>query len=773
MRKIFLISILLYCVACLLAAKQIPVADYHVVPLPNQIALNYEKPFLLSGSIKIVYPKDNKKMQRNATFLANYLKDINGKTVVTTTKGGGKSIVLKVGLNASNQDAYTISVTSKQILINGASESGVFYGIQTLRKSLPEGEGTVSFPAVDIQDEPRFLYRGMHLDVSRHFYTVEEVKSYLDMLALHNVNNFHWHLTDDQGWRIEIKKYPLLTEIGSYRPETVVRYNTGTYDGIPHSGFYTQEQIKEVVAYAEERFINVIPEIDMPGHMMSALAAYPELGCTGGPYEVWRIWGVSEDVLCMGNDKTFTFIKDVLNEVMELFPSKYIHIGGDECPKNQWKECPKCQLRIRELGLIYDDLYTAEEQLQSYFISYAEKVVNEKGRKIIGWDEILDGGLASNATVMSWRGMVGGIEAAKLHHDVIMTPDQYVYFDYYQTQDIENEPFGPGGLVTVKTVYDWEPVPAFLNDEQKKYIIGAQANVWCEYISTLSHVQYMALPRMAALCEVQWTNPSKKNYDEFLKRLPRLLNLYSLYKYNFANHLLDIGDDYTVNTTDGTLDVHLTTLDDAQILYTLDGTTPTLYSLVFNDLLHINETCTLKALIFRDGDTSRLLTQPISFNLATLKPITSLKPLDIIYALKGINTLVDGLTGSLNYSNGRWVSFYGNDLEVVIDLQAVKPIQSVSLNTIVNSDDWIFDCREMVVEVSEDAVNYTGVASETYPAAERPQRKWNDINTHKLSFNAVKTRYVKVKATSEKFIPEWHVGRGHASFMFVDEISIE
>lgn len=540
MHKTFIVCVMLCLFSGMAAAKSGLRADYRVVPLPKQIVLNQGKPFRLDATVKIVYPEGNLTMRRNAVFLAGYLKDLTGKTFSTATKWDRKAIVLKLGGDSTNAEAYRIDVDAKQVTVSAATEQGVFYGIQTLRKALPVGIHQIALPAVTIQDAPRFGYRGMHLDVSRHFFTVDEVKTYIDMLALHNINNFHWHLTDDQGWRIEIKKYPRLTQVGSMRSETVIGHNSGTYDGIPYGGFYTQEQIKSVVAYAQERFINIVPEIDMPGHMLGALSAYPELGCTGGPYALWRQWGVSDQVLCAGNDQTLVFIKEVLTELMGLFPSKYIHIGGDECPKKAWKNCLKCQERIKALGLVSDVKHTAEERLQSFLISYAEQVVNSNGRKIIGWDEILEGGLAPNATVMSWRGMAGGVEAAKQRHDVIMTPNQYVYFDYYQTKDLTNEPLAIGGYNPIKNVYEWEPVPTSLSDTENKYIIGAQANLWTEYIPTFKQAQYMALPRMAALCEVQWSDSSRKNYPDFLKRLPNLIGLYELYRYTYSKHVWDV-----------------------------------------------------------------------------------------------------------------------------------------------------------------------------------------------------------------------------------------
>ena len=480
-------------------------ADYQIIPMPQEIVTASGNPFILKSSVKILYPEGNENMQRNAKFLADYLKTATGKDfVIEAGTEGENAIVLALGTESENPESYQLKVTGDGITITAPTEAGVFYGIQSLRKSLPVAIGAeIALPAVEIKDAPRFAYRGAHFDTSRHFFTVDEVKTYIDMMALHNMNRFHWHITEDQGWRLEIKKYPKLTEIGSKRTETVIGRNSGEYDGKPYGGFYTQEEAKEIVAYAAERYITVIPEIDLPGHMQAALAAYPELGCTGGPYEVWRQWGVSEDVLCAGNDQVLKFLEDVYAELIEIFPSEYIHVGGDECPKVRWEKCPKCQARIKALGLKSDDKHSKEERLQSFVINHIEKFLNDHGRQIIGWDEILEGGLAPNATVMSWRGERGGIEAAKQKHDVIMTPNTYLYFDYYQTKDTENEPLGIGGYLPLERVYSYEPMPTSLTPEEQKYIKGVQANLWTEYIPTFSHAQYMVLPRWAALCEIK------------------------------------------------------------------------------------------------------------------------------------------------------------------------------------------------------------------------------------------------------------------------------
>lgn len=748
-------------------------ANYQVIPMPQQVTTAQGTPFTLNNSVKILYPKGNEKMKRNAEFLAGYLKTATGKTFTVAAGTQGKNaIVLGLGAKSDQPESYQLKVNKDGVNITAPTEAGVFYGIQTLRKSIPltVGAASISLPAVEINDNPRFGYRGVHFDVSRHFFNVEEAKAYIDMMVLHNMNRLHWHLTDDQGWRIEIKKYPKLTEIGSKRSETVIGHNTGKYDGKPYGGFYTQAQAKEIVDYAAKRYITVVPEIDLPGHMQAALAAYPELGCTGGPYEVWKIWGVSDNVLCAGNDKTMKFIDDVMTEIMAIFPSKYIHVGGDECPKTQWEKCPKCQARIKELGLKGDDKHSKEERLQSYVINHAEKFLNSHGRQIIGWDEILEGGLAPNATVMSWRGEAGGIEAAKQHHDVIMTPNTYLYFDYYQTKDIKNEPMAIGGYVPIDRVYNYEPVPASLTPEQQKHIIGVQANHWSEYIPTFSQLQYMALPRWAALSEIQWTSPEKKNYAGFLKRLSQLIKWYDASGYNYAKHVFDVTAEYFPNPADGTLDIKLSTMDSAPIYYTLDGTTPTVASTLYDGVVKVKKNSIFKAVAIRPAGSSRVLTEDIVFSKSTTKPIVANQPVNKQYFFKGAPTLVDGLKGNGNYKTGRWIAFYKNDMDVTIDLQQPTEISSAEISTCVEKGDWVFDARGFSVEVSDDGTNFTQVASEEYPEMKESDR--NGLFQHKLTFTPVKTRYVKVIALSEKSIPAWHGGKGNAGFLFVDEITL-
>lgn len=761
--------------ALLCMSFQVPVkkAVYQVVPLPQSITLvKGQSPFLLSGNTIIRYAKGQPDLQKDAQFLASYIKEISGLNLKIKEGNAEGGINLLIDKKISNQEGYKLEVNSKTVNITGATGSGVFYGIQTLRKALPVGkESKILLPAVQINDYPRFAYRGAMLDVSRHFFPVDSVKQFIDMIALHNINRMHWHLSDDQGWRIEIKCRPELVNKGSKRTETVIGHNSGKYDGIPYSGYYTQEQVKGIVKYAAERNIIIIPEIDMPGHMQAALKGYPELGCTGGPYEVWTQWGISDNVLCAGNDKTLDFIDDVLGEIVQIFPSKYIHVGGDECPKSQWAKCPKCQARIKTLGIQADAKHTAEEKLQSYIISHAEKFLNSKGRQIIGWDEILEGGLAPNATVMSWRGESGGIEAAKQHHDVIMTPNTYLYFDYYQSKDVESEPMAIGGYLPIERVYSYEPMPASLTPDQQKYIKGVQANLWTEYIPTYSQVEYMELPRMAALSEVQWTNPECKNYQGFMSRMPKFVELYKVKNYHYAKHIFDVNAEYVPNVQTGMLEITLSTIDSSPIFYTLDGTTPTAKSTKYTSPIQINRNASFRAVAIRPEGSSSVVGEDIHISKASMKPITMLQPINKQYEYKGAPTLNDGLKGKFNYKTGRWIAFNRNDMEAVIDLQKEEEISKVAITTCVEKGDWVFDAKGLEVSVSDDGKTFRSVASESYPAMTEKDK--NQLYDHAVSFAPVKTRFVKVKAMSEQSIPQWHGGKGHPGFLFVDEITVD
>lgn len=749
-------------------------ADFNIIPRPQQVNVSNDAPFTLSTKTVISLGTNSQDMKRNANMLASYIEQATGIRPTVGKSKNGTAIVLTIDKTIANAEGYKLDADAKQIRIAGASAAGVFYGIQTLRKSLPLVNGKaskVSIPAVHIADAPRFAYRGTHLDVSRHFVTADSVRQFIDMLALHNINRFHWHLTDDQGWRIEIKKYPLLTQMGSKRAQTVIGHNSGKYDGKPYSGFYTQKQIRDIVKYAADRYITIVPEIDLPGHMQAALAAYPDMGCTGGPYEVWQKWGVSDNVLCAGNDKTLTFIDNVLKEITQLFPSKYIHVGGDECPKTQWQKCPKCQARIKALNLEAKDGHSAEERLQSYIITHASNYLKSLGRNTIGWDEILEGGLAEGATVMSWRGESGGIAAAKQHHDVVMTPNSYLYFDYYQSLDKANEPLAIGGYLPLETVYSYEPMPKELTADEARHIIGVQANIWTEYMPTFKQMQYMALPRLAALSEVQWSQPALKDYNSFTNRLTEFTHLYDRLGYNYAKHLYNVAIHVDSDNKWREILIHMTTAGNAEIRYTLDGTEPTANSTLYTGAIVLQKSAKIRAAAFRDGKRSSVTSQDISFNKATACPVELLQPTHKNYTYKGGATLTDGLLGDKGFGTGRWLGFSGNDLEAIIDLKQNTDVSSVSLNTCVDKGSWIFDARNIEVSVSADGKSFTKVASKPLPALE--EQTPDNIYTYELTFPQTTTRYVKVTATSEHNIPEWHGGKGKPAFLFVDEISVK
>jgi len=528
---------------CLLVFLPVSVhaVDYHVVPEPQSIQQQKGNPFQLADFVQIIAPDS---LMSEATFLQTYIRDLTGlqlsiaqkyeKTSVKDRKRRHVTgcIALSVSPTITHPEGYQLTVKANEVTIVGGSPAGVFYGIQTLRKALADTPvascAPVSLPQVVINDAPRFSWRGMHLDCSRHFFPVSFVKKFIDLLALHNMNTFHWHLTDDQGWRIELKKWPDLNSVGSQRSGTIIGTNSDLDDGQPYGGYYTQDEAKEIVRYAAERHITVVPEIDMPGHMLAALASYPELGCTGGPYQVGHYWGVYCDVLCVGNPRVYQFVEDVLTEVMEIFPSEVIHIGGDETPTERWEQCPKCQTLAKSLK--------AGTTLQSHFTQRVFDFLSAHHRRALGWDEILDGS-PQDAMIMSWRGAAPGAKAAEAGHDVVMTPTTNFYFDYQQVEDPLFEPSRCGGYIPIEKVYSFDPAPDSLSVDARKHILGAQANLWTEYMTTESTVEYQALPRMSALAEVQWTQLEQKNYDEFKARLTRLTNLLDFYHYTYCKHL--------------------------------------------------------------------------------------------------------------------------------------------------------------------------------------------------------------------------------------------
>lgn len=518
-----------------MAANDNRVADYNVIPLPQEVTLTQKGAFVLTGATPIVYPEGDEQLKNDAQFLSDYIADVTALRLTTTSAKVKNAITLRLNKKVQSKEGYVITVDKKGVVIEGATAAGVFYGVQTLRKSIPVDKSLteVTLPGVVLKDAPRFGYRGVMLDCARHYFPVKFVKQFIDLIAMHNMNVFHWHLTDDQGWRIEVKKYPDLAKIGSVREKTVLGHNSDVFDDTPYGGYYTQEEAREIVKYAADRFITVIPEIDMPGHMIAALAAYPDMGCTGGPYKVCQIWGVMPDVLCLGNEKTYQFCEDVLSEMMDIFPSEYIHLGGDETPNVRWKECPKCKALMAKENL-------TPGKLQGYFTNRIEKFVNSKGRRIIGWDEILDGDINQSATIMSWRGTAPGARGAKMGHDVIMSPSSHVYFDYYQTRQGESqweEPLLIGGNLPIERTYSLEPVPEGADAETASHIIGVQGNLWTEYIAGPSLAEYQVLPRMGALSEVQWRPQGQKDFENYKVRQTRMLKLYDAYGLVYAKHM--------------------------------------------------------------------------------------------------------------------------------------------------------------------------------------------------------------------------------------------
>ena len=535
-------TVLLFCLFTLLPLHAV---NYDVVPMPQQVVFQPGEPFVLNGDVQILVAEG---LQQEAEFLQSYLQEQTGLLLPISQKREKKVSYIELALSPKVQGAegYVLTVSKKGVTIAGGSSAGVFYGIQTLRKALADEEqtkgGCVLLPAVNIIDAPRFSYRGMHLDCSRHFFPVTFVKKYIDLLAIHNMNVFHWHLTDDQGWRLEIRRWPKLTTVGSQRSGTIIGTNSDLDDHTPYGGYYTQQEARDIVAYAKARHITVIPEIDMPGHMLAALASYPELGCTGGPYQVGHYWGVYKDVLCVANERVYQFVEDVLTEVMDIFPSEVIHIGGDETPTEKWEQCPKCQALSTKLGAAttsgeaFSPLTSHLSPLQAHFTRRVFDFLTAHHRRALGWDEILDG-CPQDAMIMSWRGSEPGAKAAALGHDVVMTPTTHCYFDYQQAEDPQFEPSRCGGFIPVEKVYSLNPVADSLSAEAQKHILGVQANLWTEYVTNEEMAEYQALPRMSALAEVQWTLPTPKDYQAFLQRLTRLTQIFERKGYTYAKHL--------------------------------------------------------------------------------------------------------------------------------------------------------------------------------------------------------------------------------------------
>ena len=729
--------------------------SYNIIPLPKSIS-PMEGKLVIDESLKI-YAEDA--LKNEAEALSEVIVESGGPTleIASASEFSGKGIVLSTNEGLTANEGYILKINSQSASVESSSSTGVFYGVMSIAQLITQTEGISFLPNCEIADEPRFAYRGMHLDVGRHFFPAEDIKKYIDYIAMHKMNKFHWHLTEDQGWRIEIKKYPKLAEISSKRAETLVGHGKNSdkkYDGTPYGGFYSQDEIRDIVAYAASKHITIIPEIEMPGHTQAVLAAYPELGCTGGPYKVAEEWGVKPDIFCT-TDETFNFLEDVLTEVMDLFPSTYIHIGGDEAPKTRWEACPKCQQRMKEEGL------QDEHELQSYFIKRIETFLNSKGRKLIGWDEILEGGLAPEATVMSWRGEKGGIEAAKQGHDVIMTPNSHCYFDHYQSRS-KDEPLAIGGFLPLKKVYSYEPIPDQLSQEEAKYVLGAQANVWTEYMKTFDQVEYMIFPRMAALAEVVWSEKESRNYESFNTRLEKLFKIYDRNGYNSARHFFDLRLTEEFNSDQAKYEVILLTQLAETIHYTLDGSEVTASSPVFDSLLTIDTTCELKAQGFNGAEkVGNLLTKNYYLHKGVGKSIELVNEPNPSYKGKGAINLLNGLKGSGSHGDGEWLGFTPDPMIASIDLGEVTDINTISINFMESQASWIFLPEKLKVEISDDGENYQEIINIT---------DCSDENVFEIN---QKAKIVKVSATPVQSLPSDHIGAGNPGWLFCDEIIIE
>lgn len=768
-RILFLFICPLLAVAC---NKRV-VADYNVIPQVQNLSVKDGDVYVFDSSRKLVY--DNQDSRRSLELFAQDLEELVGirpSVAAGTSEDAKGNVYFTLGLRDGRKEAYSINVSSDGILVQAVTPEGIYRATRTLLKSVgAEKTSSVEFPSAEVSDWPRFGYRGLMLDVSRHFSDVEMVKRTIDMLALHQLNIFHWHLTDDQGWRIEIKSHPELTEIGAWRDDTVVgRYLGGTdypTDGKRHGGFYTQEQIREIVAYARERYIEIIPEIDLPGHTSAVLAAYPQLGCEDKEYKVANRWGVIRDVLCAGNPASLDLFKDIMDEVCELFPGKYIHLGGDECVKERWKACPKCQRKIKELGLKDGNRYSKEDYLQSWFMGEVASFVQSKGKRVIGWDEILEGVPMDDSVIMSWRGTEGGITAAKMGHDVVMTPTSDMYFDQSQTLASQLEEIPVGGFINVMKVYSYEPLPASLTPEQQKHILGCQANVWCEYMPEERIRQYQILPRLAALSEVQWTMPERKNYKDFLKRLPKMLSIYDHYGYNYAKHIFDVACSYSVNVEKGSLEVSLSTLGNDPIYYTLDGTSPqTKKAMLYDDTpIVISSPSELKVSVLRNGKFTKEETLfKLDCNKATFKKVNISTTLNIMQAHLPHEILTDGIVGSLRCDDYRWMSCTGR-MSLVLDLGKSESFSRIGWTALNSQSENILVPQNVKIQISEDGKQYCTILDIEKNHEIQAQQSVEYISEEVGKQTA---RYIKMDFDSYKY-PD----KSSPSWVFLSELTVE
>ena len=756
----------------------------NVIPQPLKVKPG-QGSFIITNNTPLLISGSDADTRHSAQIFTERLKIAGGAALITremTTEDKNiPSIIFSIIKDGKiPAESYVLKVTKKNITLTGGSGAGLFYGVQTLFQLLPpeiEGDGTLKLlagleiPCITITDHPRYPYRGMHLDVSRHFFPKEFIKKYIDLIAMYKMNSFQWHLTDDNGWRIEIKRYPKLTDIGAWREDHEnLPWNERPLqkpgEKATYGGFYTQDDIREIVQYAKDKYVTIIPEIEMPAHCVAALAAYPQFSCTGGPFTVLpgSYWP-NQDILCAGNDSTFQFMEDVLSEVIALFPSEYIHIGGDEADKTRWKECPKCQARIKSEGL------KDEKELQSYFIKRIGTFLASKNRKMIGWDEILEGGLAAEATVMSWRGIEGGIAAARQGHDVIMTPTSYCYFDYYQA-DPDFEPKAIGGFVPLKKVYSFDPTPLELTKEEARFILGTQGNVWTEYIATPRHAEYMAVPRMIALAEVGWTAKELKNWKSFRLRLTDHFKRLGYLKVNYSNGSFKVDISTSFDKKNNVLKAMLESEQpDVPIHYTLNGNDPSVKSPVYSGPVEIKGNSYIKAGIFIDDKVKEKFSErSILFHKATGKKVTYFQPYSYRYTAGGDGALTDGLRGTTNHRDGGWQGYLGNDLDVIIDLGKVDSIMSVSAAFLQISASWIFMPDTVIISLSRDGKRYHSINELRNDVPKKTDRPI--IKQFSQGFPKTKARYIKVRAKNPGVCPPWHEGAGEPCWLFADEIVV-
>jgi len=740
-----------------------------IIPKPLSIIEGKSK-FIVDQNTKIVVTKDAEDAMEVAEQLALRIRIVKSKAPEIVNEANSNSIKFAKNTNLPIE-AYELLVNQKGVTISASSAIGYFYGFQSLLQLMPteifsasvNSNLKLTIPECIIKDNPRFEYRGVMLDVGRYFFPITYIKKLVDVLAFNKMNTLHLHLTEDQGWRIEIKKYPKLTEIGSIRKESMLgHYRDQKYDGKPHGGFYTQDEIRDLVAYAQRKFVTIVPEIEMPGHALAALASYPELGCTGETYEVGTKWGVEQRVFCP-TEKTFSFLEDVLTEVIDLFPSKYIHIGGDECPKNTWKASAFCQELIKKEGL------KDEHELQSYFIRRIDKFVTSKGRKIIGWDEILEGGLSPNATVMSWRGTAGGIEAAKQKHDVIMTPNSYVYLDYYQS-DPASEPIAIGGFLPLQKTYSYEPIPTELSLEEAKYIKGVQANLWTEYVSTPQHADYMLFPRALAVAEIGWSDKTK-SYEDFTKRLMVHLERLKFMSVNYSNAFIDVNYIFSKDSKNlPTLSLS-TVVPSYIIRYTLDGSQPNEKSLIFDPSkkINISQDRNISSAVFNKfGERiSNITTKSFVISKSTGKSyVLENDPKKYLGGEK--YALTNGIRGDVN-NNEPWVGFEGKNLNLTLDLDEKMAFSSVSLAFMSAYSSWIMSPLNVEILVSNDNKTFSSIKKIELKKSVSIESSVQQLN---ISLDTQNARFVKIKAENYGPLPEGHPGVGKPSWLFVDEISV-